>query len=315
MIKKIFGNLSEKFRNENALSDITWVLCETSENFRKLFLKFFFPTEDFNNIQDFQREYPQKNSRPDFYIKNGEKIYLIEVKINDINHHFEQYKEEFKIEKDQLGYIANYPISKEGFNTKTWESFYDDLQKSITDEKNGLGKEESDLIKGYLAYIKNVCSIVKITNTMNLNNLQTVYDFNETLKKVTDFKTEDFRVENRKLDIQHYRTGYYLGVFDLKSEKKDISIWVGAYFDSNDKYQLCIVVEESHPLSKIIISKELLKDRIITDDGCIFIAPKEREVDGKNVAGKDYFNGLDSPKEQQDFLKEFITEVVMWYVN
>ncbi len=42
MIENFFGNLSYLKRNENDLSDITWILCESSNLFRRLFLTFFF---------------------------------------------------------------------------------------------------------------------------------------------------------------------------------------------------------------------------------------------------------------------------------
>src|SRR5690606_21056 len=107
-----------------------------------------------------------------------------------------------------------------------------------------LEKEDRVLIESYLVYIKNVCLIVKVKNKMNLENLQTVLDFNETLKKVTNFETENFRVENYRQDIKHNRTGFYFKVVDLKNNKKDIWIWIGAYFNSDDN-QLCIAVENS----------------------------------------------------------------------
>src|SRR5690554_3612780 len=127
MLTKLFDNLSAKFRNENALSDITWVMCETSETFRKLFLKFFFPNDEFNNILEFRREYSLADSRPDFFIKNGSDIFLIEVKIYDTKHHFDQYTDAFNIPKSHLGYITNYNLWQNGYSVKTWKVFYEYL--------------------------------------------------------------------------------------------------------------------------------------------------------------------------------------------
>jgi hypothetical protein len=42
MIIEFFELLSEKYYKENDLSNIVWILCSTSLNFRAVFLKFIF---------------------------------------------------------------------------------------------------------------------------------------------------------------------------------------------------------------------------------------------------------------------------------
>ena len=121
LIKSLFSNLYYRFSKENDLSDITWVMCQTSESFQELFLNFFFPDICFNNIQSFTREFSREDSRVDFYIENNGNTYIIECKINDKNHHFEQYTNAYNIKNECLGYITNYQYSKSGFNIKTWE--------------------------------------------------------------------------------------------------------------------------------------------------------------------------------------------------
>ncbi len=125
MVEYFFENLAYRKRNENDLSDVTWALCMASHSFQTLFLNFFFSSVEFSDITMFEREKSEGDSRPDFLIENSGLIYLIECKINDRNHHFEQYTSTFGIPNERLGYITNYKMFKDGFIVKTWEEFYD----------------------------------------------------------------------------------------------------------------------------------------------------------------------------------------------
>ncbi|HAN76699.1 MAG TPA: hypothetical protein DCQ31_02410 [Bacteroidales bacterium] len=300
MLIKLFENLSIKFRNENALSDMTWAMCETSEVFRNLFLNFFFPNYNFNNIIEFRREYSLGNSRPDFYIKNNNDIFLIEVKIKDTNHHFDQYVLEFEIPNSNLGYITNYNLYQNEYSVKTWKSFFNYLKF----EKDKIEKEESSLFKAYLVYISNICSIREITNKMDLNSLQTVLDFNDTVKDVTNFETENFRIESYKQEIKIHRTGYYFRVIDLNGKKKDIWIWLGAYFEKQE-HQICIAVENGEGWGKPFY--EIIDpNKIANEDNTYFFYPS---------FNTNYFNELETYELQKLFLKEFVIEVVQKYLK
>ena len=113
MMENFISNLSLRLNSENNLSDITWTMCQTSDAFQNVFLQFFFPKEKFTEVY-LQRELPDEDCRPDFYFEHDGKVFLIECKIWDRNHHFEQYTKQFKISNEQLGYITNYPMLKEG---------------------------------------------------------------------------------------------------------------------------------------------------------------------------------------------------------
>ena len=51
-----FRFLSDKFRKENDLSDITWAMCQSCESFRQYFLKFFFPEIQLDEDISIERE-------------------------------------------------------------------------------------------------------------------------------------------------------------------------------------------------------------------------------------------------------------------
>lgn len=175
-IEKFFNYISNRIYNENRLSDITWALCQSSEHFETFFLKFFFKEEvKFDISREIIREYTTGNSRVDFWIRNGEKTFIIEVKIYDRNQHFDQYNKAYPNAKK--GYITNYYLEEQdGYEIRTWKELYKELNQHLQDEDK-IPVDEKNLIKGYISYLKNVCSIIEIEK-MNLTNLKSLQDFN-----------------------------------------------------------------------------------------------------------------------------------------
>lgn len=92
-IAKFFEALSERAYKENDLSDVTYAMCGADVKFRQFFLDFFFKDAHLDASKvTIEREHSEANGRPDFWIKDEEGIgYIVEVKIWDGNHHFEQY--------------------------------------------------------------------------------------------------------------------------------------------------------------------------------------------------------------------------------
>ena len=118
-LNKFFKALSERAYKENDLSDVTYSMCESNKVFRQFFLDFFFRSFNIDaQAVTITREYATEWGRPDFYIRRGNELFIVEVKIWDGSHHFEQYKEildeqnkKYGKEEDnwkRLGYIANY---------------------------------------------------------------------------------------------------------------------------------------------------------------------------------------------------------------
>ena len=182
-------NLSFRLRSENNLSDVTWTMCLTSDDFQYYFLKFFFPwfKKDCMNIY-IEREQTNDDSRPDFVFDYNDETYIIENKIWDRNHHFEQYLRTYKINPSNLGYIANYPIVKIGFETHTWTELYIYI-------KNNIPLEEKELWNAYLNYLKSVCNIYLPTKAMNLEGMNSLYTFYRCLDNVFAFDNDKFHSE------------------------------------------------------------------------------------------------------------------------
>ena len=240
MLAQFIVNLSHRFNSENDLSDVTWTMCQTSDRFQCVFLKFFFSwlKKDCADVY-ITREQANDNSRPDFVFEYRNETYVIENKIGDRNHHFEQYLETFKIEAKNLGYIANYNIVKTGFVTHTWKELYLHLQQKIP-------SEEKTLWEAYLQYIKSVCYIYLTTKPMDLNGMNSLYTFYRCLDDVFAFDNEYFHAELYDSRIDTKGGGNFQGTpregimgkyFELKYKGirvKEAWGWMGVYFSEEE---------------------------------------------------------------------------------
>jgi hypothetical protein len=183
MIIKFLEDLSQFYHQENDLSNITCSICNTSENFKSKFLKFFFPKIDIDDVCEISREVPDcRNAgcRVDIYIsmQNDDIPYIIEVKIYDYHHHFGTYDHAYQIPKERFGYITNYICREgidQGYNVKTWEDFYKYL----------LNFDDNDEItNGYIQYLKNTCDITMYDKPMNAKYLSTIPCFIDSANKI-----------------------------------------------------------------------------------------------------------------------------------
>jgi elongation factor P hydroxylase len=224
-----FRILYERFFNENSLSDITYVLCESNENFKKIFLKYCFE-EDFTDVE-IQREFSKDDCRPDFYVKNLEnnKEYILESKIYDKNIHPE-YKMKFK--DMTRSFIANY--NAKGFPcnaektydfVKSWYGFVPYIQESC-------GKKD-DLLCGYIEYLKRSIDYLEV-KSMNLLNVKSLPVFGRLLEKIVkSIQGKHLVFNNNKPGIKEGNGfGKWIKYKDKRTEKQ---FWMGIYFDHEDE--------------------------------------------------------------------------------
>lgn len=309
MIETFLDILSSRKRSENDLSDITWALCLSSHSFQTLFLNFFFPNIEFLNITRFEREKSEGDSRPDFLIENNGRIYLIECKINDRNHHFEQYTSTFNLPNEQLGYITNYKMIQNGFTIKTWEELYNLVTNNLPEIEN-----EKALWTGYLRYLKSVCGIIKITKKMDLKGMYSLYSFTELLKKLVNRTESDFELRyysNKNIQGDNGISGCYFEIKYLSEKIKTTWAWIGVYYNRENPL-ICLGFENKESWGKPvyeIIDKQL--DKIEKDefykepyheDGAIwFELTKEKHQEFE-------MSNLDA---QIQILKEFMDRVII----
>lgn len=319
MLAQFIVNLSHRFRSENNLSDVTWTMCQTSDRFQCVFLKFFFPLlgDDCGEVY-IEREQSNDDSRPDFVFDYNGKTYLIENKIGDKNHHFEQYVKCFNISPNQLGYITNYPLKKEGFTTHTWTEFYKYAQASVPEN-------EKELWTAYLSYLHDVCSIFMSTKAMDLKGMFSLYTFYRSLDEVVSIDNEDFStcLYDSLRDTNHGgnflcepRDGVMGKYFELKFKGVRINKswgWIGVYFDREEPViciGFCNRKDWGKPINSLLLSRldDISEDDIRSapyeEDGAIWFDFKKYEDFEKS-----------SLKDQIKLLQEFFTDVILTIKN
>ena len=251
-----FEALAARAYKENDLSDVTYAMCQSDSVFKKFFLDFFFPNANLS-AEDaiFERERSANNGRPDFWIRVNNTTYIVEVKIWDGSHHFDQYNVELQKENNcneggawqYLGYITNYKLEHERVTVKTWKKMYEDLKSY-----NGFN---DPTIIAYMSYVKSVCGF----ETCNINN----FEFNpkdfEYIKQigqeidncVGDSRPEKIEAFNRSVN---FKTKCWMGrYFELKEFKDDKSIWgfLGVTY-KGDIANICVSFRDQNGWAKLL---------------------------------------------------------------
>lgn len=317
MITRFLESLSYRVNNENALSDITWSLCNSSPTFREVFLKFFFPDMQISPDVEIEREIAANDSRPDFVIYNGEETYLIENKINDHNHHFGQYDKTFNVAPERFGYIANYvipqPKQDKHYQIRTWEGFYRYLGTVHTENE-----QEHSLFEGFRVYLKNVCNIIEFTKPMNVEGIYSLYQLMEILNKLCNREEETYVVkvynQNRAYDNSH--ANHWIMGINFEITYKHIRLqswgWIGVYFNEETPL-ICMGFHDIKNWGKTVCN--LLRNTVAdTKVGKNTSAPYYEDNaywfnfdDGKDTYEEE-FNKL-SLDEQIEQIKSFMDEV------
>jgi hypothetical protein len=322
IISSFFKSLACRFRKENGLSDVTWAMCETSQQFKELFIHFFFPKIDVSKITVFEREFSRNGCRPDFYIKtDDDSEYVIENKIYDNKQHFDKYLDEFcNSDSSRLGYITNYPFFKSGFTTKMWEDFAD----SLCAEFGSFDIQESALIEAYLNFLQSVCYIKNKRNMKKIENLDVITSFFDFITIVKDaIKNEEFegfKTTFDKLcrDEDFKYCGFYFTVNDIDTKgKKPFVVWIGVYGTAKS---IQIHVENK----QIKIKKEQKSAKIFYDylsknnpqslKYSSWSSNKDESfIFTSNPTFETEFVGATTVDAQKEIIKKFVKEIIELY--
>lgn len=237
MVKRLFQNLAQRWRNENALSDMTWAMAETSSTFRDILIQFFrFDVSPVYPVS-VEREQTIDTGRPDFKITNGERFFMIENKIYDRNYHIESYCDTKETGYEGLGLITNHVLdsqaqqvaSRNKVACRTWLEFKQRLEQQM----NEFPDEERACIQAYLTYVQGVCDMVDLQK-IDFTGLQSLYHFHVLLQQVLE------GLNHPRVRLEYYRPGYANCCFgdyykvSMESEETRYYPWVGVYFKEKD---------------------------------------------------------------------------------
>lgn len=323
MLEGFFRDLASRFYKENDLSDLTWALGKNCDEFLKSLILFF----GFNFNPDLPTEIIREDSlgedgRTDISIENGDTVFVIENKIYDRNYHIEQYgKLKFLREKEisKFGLITNHRIDDitrtkaRDYNftiPRTWEQFTRYLDRKVHEQEFSGGWE--DVIKGYIGYVKEVCSIVEIKE-IRFESLSSLVYFSRLVRKVIE------QFQSEILDCQVYKIGRAFGenwsgqYFSLKIKGGKVAIYpfFGVYYNEEPP---TIVFSFENDWCKEIYSKFKGKHK----EGTFFdIWSDESEVTFE-LSEKKYKEFITSSADKQEaILQEFfqgMTERIFSYL-
>ena len=319
VLNSFFLHLGIRLYKENNLSDITWALLQASDEFKQLFIKFFFPEIEDNHIKYInaiereKRDNSEKGSRVDFWICTDSAQYIIEAKINDKSHHFEQYRDDYNIQPSHFSYITNYIIDKDGeeYQIRRWENLYDYLYEHT--------KGENEVIEGYCEYVKQVCGFVKFKQPMRIDNIyNSLFEFLKTIEKIVN-RVEDNKFELIKKKVtsmngaQHYNVGVEFEIKDYVHHQEVTTPWVGIYYDKK-RPDIYLGIKEGKPLC------DYLKQNYRNNHNNLF------EISGYDSRDAVFWFCLDKNKreilensseliEQEEILKKFIDDVVEYLLK
>ena len=241
ILESLFKDIGTRLGSENNLSDLTWVFAKNSKEFLQSFIDFFgFPFNKEAPSEIFREYSLPDGSRPDFAVENGNHLFVIESKIYDRNYHIEQYRkatETYEKKIVALGLIVNHKIedvlrekvNQYHFKIETWENFIKLLETKLTEKT--FDSEFDRVIKAYIQYAKEVCSIMEFKD-IRFNTLMSLYYFNRLIKKIIEeFHFNDFEFTIYKLSraFGENLSGQYFGL-KRKSGKVEMYPFWGIYY-------------------------------------------------------------------------------------
>lgn len=304
MVDKFIDMLSQRFQDENDLSDVTWALAHACPAFQRQFILFLF--RDFPEglvIKSFKREYSVGPARPDFYFQAGDREYIVESKIYDRYHHFD-YIDYFPNAK--FGNITNYHLPPlEGIEFRTWEAFRDHLFVALNAVE--LDGQSQALIKAYMRFLTNVCNISQLRK-MNLNNLNSLYHLNILFRKILNtIPGYDIRVIDQWKSFHECKAGRW---FNLNVGNRSISPYLGIFF----KEEPYIYMEFDRNVNRVVYDAI---DEANASEGIWFSKPEkdyESEMAVWFYLRPEHFDKFNAEpttlEEQESILRAFVLEVL-----
>ncbi|MFX0196400.1 MAG: hypothetical protein ACFFCW_09785 [Candidatus Hodarchaeota archaeon] len=189
-LKKLGGRLSK----ENNLSDITWAIVQTVPAIGRDICEFFGVTTLPNEPMEVQREYPIGDGRVDLAFITEKNTFLLENKIWDRNYHIQEYAEAAcSIRNVTLGLISNHRLTsldselarRYGWKVRYWDEIVGFLSKREFGDSQ-------PLVRGYIDYIKEVCSMVTI-HKIRLEDsiLHSLFYLNILIKKIIESSSHE----------------------------------------------------------------------------------------------------------------------------
>jgi len=209
-LERFFACLSERMYKENDLSDITYALINTSEDFKRIFISFITKSGK-KQAQcanyEVSREFPlDDRNRPDFLFIGGNEAILLENKVWDRDYHFKDYSDALLNQmSSHMQYQAYHPLKalisahilgnqdiqsgkNHGFEISYWHDFIALLKDEIAKGAFAANKykdDQKDLINGYVKYLEEVVKVPEIGRIQfTKETLKSIIDLSALMKLI-----------------------------------------------------------------------------------------------------------------------------------
>lgn len=316
MLDGFFKDLGARFDRENDLSDITWALANNCREFLHAFMEFFgFEFEPDLPAEILREESFGEGSRPDFLVEHGTSVFLVENKIDDQHYHIEKYGKLRSIRKKPVvarGLITNHVIDTEtrkralekNFKAvRTWDEFLRYLDQKL--QANAFLEESEAFIRGYIEYVKEVCSIMEM-GEIRFSDLKSLCYFNRLILKI--IKTYSREGVEVSLHNSNYRYGECWSgqYFRLKRQgsKKTIVPFFGVYYEGEPE----ILVSFEKDWNEIVYEKYKSNKK----KGILYYTWSDQSEVVFELNDNEYADFQKSSKEgQETILGHFLDEVIV----
>lgn len=296
-MREFFEAVSSRMWKENDLSDMTFALCQSNARFKQFFLDYFFQDAAINAERAvLRREVSVEGARPDFWIDvEGLGVYVIEVKIWDHCHHFDQYldmlcKENLsrEVAYSHIGYIANYEITptEAGYadrldefvkfrEPKQWSEFFAALRKEVSVD----GFAGGDVaVVGYLNYLRRVCGIrnYEAESPVGKDLISAIEWLEKTvsvaIREAANQNEAEFYTRSSSCVDFTYRKGQFFKF----QHHGDVYGFIGVYFggECGDQARFAVVMEDRPGWAKNVCDEH----REMVHEGGLWFYPSESEL-------------------------------------
>lgn len=186
----LFHQLARRMRSEDALSDLTWAVMQCVPAVRHSICAFHGASIPRDAPLVSVREYTLgPGCRIDFAFISENPVLYLENKLWDRDYHFVQYAAAIAGDEHVVrGLISNHRLSaadlhiaaQHGWHVKSWE----DLVKHLAGQEFG---SAGDLVKGYLKYVSEVCSMAHIAEIrLDRSVLRALRDLNALVARIVE---------------------------------------------------------------------------------------------------------------------------------
>jgi hypothetical protein len=301
-IVAFFRYLATRCCQELHLSDVTYAMLEAVPEFKKDFVHFFYPDLPVEEEIEVLREcvLPTGGGQPDFLFRAPSWRLIVENKLDDPHHHFEQYSGADP--NARLGLIANHQVQQGPNNVRwrlrSWVEFIDQFEHKVY-------PGAAALFSGYLRYIREVCGMRELSAfSLEPAALSSLRRFNDMLADVIERTRIDGCSVCIRSDFYNFGRSWSGSYVDLTTgSDARVTAFFGVDYRSEVPF-IGVSVEQEDPsypqvVAHLVTSLSFTVERDTLDGGRVWLKMSRAQWER--------LNGAADVGEQRQILADFFT--------